>query len=459
MKSTFLFLAIFSFSGYTQTITGIDQSLAGTKLSLCTYSEFITNVEKQLAETTVAADGSFTLKGNLSKVQYCFLKAGNNYADFYAEPGKTYKVNWPNFTKGKDEARPYFEKTVKPLVVQGTDTLELNSSIRRFNTFYDTFLEKNASSIIVRSRAGAVVKQLRKVAYTQIGNITDAQFRTYVDYNLAIVEQLASGNKSYIYNGFLKTKPVRPFDLMYMEFFHQFYEKQVDAMVLSNKDIRLLQILNKGYSWVEFDKELAKKPFLENDTLRQMATVKNFRTLYHDKAIKKESVIAMLEIMSRESRLDFIRIAAANMKEQLLFLSPGGVVPKFSLETTDGNTLSSSDLKGRFVYLEITDPACAACLAETKAIAVYKKKYGEKIRFVTIMLNTTKAKATQFKNANKIDWDVLYSPPAGTLADDFGVVSIPQYFILNPDGKFFRSPALKPSQAVEKDFSDIKFKW
>jgi peroxiredoxin len=458
---SFFFLPIVScvFNGYCQVVSGVAKPLVGKTIQLCTYSDFITYTEKKLAETKVEADGSFVLKGNLSQAQYCFLKSGNYYADFLAEPQRNYLATWPEFINAKEEAKPYFEKRFKPLVLSEKDTLELNNSIRRFNAFYDKFLEQNASTLLVKSRSGAVVKQLRKVAYTQIGNIADARFRSYVDYNIAIVDLMASGSKSFLYKGYLKAKAVKPFDLMYMEFFNQFFDKYLYELVRSNRETKLLQIVQKGSSWIELDKDLAQKPFLENDTIRQLALVRNFRALFNDEGLNKESILNLMDLVAKESRIDFIRVATLNLKAQLLFLAPGTNAPAFALTTSDGKTIATADLKGKFTYLEITDPACLACVSETKAIAAYLKKYNDKIRFVTVLLNSTQSKAAAFKQQQKLDWEVAFVPSGSSLAAELGIVAVPSYFILNREAKFFRSPALKPSQQIEKDFAEIKYKW
>jgi peroxiredoxin len=456
--SFFLVVAAFS-SVFGQKITGSAKALAGKKIALYTYADFISYEEKKLVETEVSNTGSFTLETKLSQTLYCFLKAGNQYADFFVEPGKSYTVAWPDFSKTADEARPYFERDFRKLEIPDADSLSLNASIRRFNVYYDNFLTKNAGNLMLRGRSSDAIKNLRKAAYTQFGNITNPAFRAYVDYNLAIVEQITPVKKDYIYSAYLKTKPVRAFDLMYMDFFNQFFDKYLHQIVLSNKNAFLFKTLNAGNSWVSLDRQLQAFPYLENDTIRAMVLVKNLRSLYSISGIDKAAIKKLLKQMEREAPIDFVRTMAANVFSQMVSLTPGSKAPDFSLENAAGEQVSLDEFKGKYVYLEVTDPNCSACLAETKVIPMYKKKYGDRIRFVTVLLKSSQSRAKAFKEGNKLDWEILYAPSSSSFSEQYEITSVPQYFIIAPDGKFFRSPAEKPSHNAEKDFSDIKFKY
>lgn len=443
----------------SQKISGIAKSLAGKNIGLYTYADFISYKEIRLAETEVTSSGKFNLECKLPYTTYCFLKSGNQHADFFAESGNSYQVNWPDFIKSEGEARPYFERNFRPLLISETDSLSLNSSIRRFNTYYDAFLQKNAGNLMIRGRSSEVIKNLRKAAYTGFGNILNPDFRAYVDYNLAVVEQITPVKKQFIFSAYLKTKPVRPFDLMYMDFFNQFFDKYLHEIFLSPKNTFLLKTLNAGNSWVSLDRQLKSIAFLENDTIRSMVLIKNLRSLYSVSGIEKNAVKKVLSQMAREASIDFVRTMAANVLEQMLRLSPGTKAPEFVLENSEGESVRLSDFKGQYIYLEVTDPNCASCMVETKVIPIYKKKYGDRIRFITVLMTNSKSRGQVFKEANKVDWEILFASTSNSFSEQYEIKSVPQYFIIAPDGKFFRSPAEKPSHNAERDFSDIKFKY
>ena len=444
---------------YAQHIQGVAKSLAGKKIGLYTYSDFISFEEKKLAEVEVSNTGNFVIDLKVQRTTYCFLKSGTNYSDFFIQPGKSYSIVWPDFTKKPDEARPYFDRQFRKVIFQNLDSLDLNASINRFNSYYDQFLEKNAASLLVRGRSAELIKALRRAAYTQFGNITDPAFRNYVDYNLAIVEQITPVRKEVIYSAYIKTKPVRPYDLMYMDFFAQFFEKYLHNYVLSKKNPQIYKILNAGGPWINLDNELKNIPFLANDSVRALVTLINLRSLLGVSGIQKESVKKMFKLIERESPMEFIRIMAGNLLRQSQNLVQGTKAPAFVLENSEGEQVSLDELKGKFVYLEVTDPNCSSCLSESKVIPIYRKKYGDKIRFITVLLKSSQSRAKAFKELNKFDWEVLFAPSGSDFSELYDIKSVPQYFIIGPDGKFFRSPAEKPSHNAEKDFSDIKFKY
>lgn len=432
----------------------------GSLVALVVFDNLLSQHEKAIAKTETADNGSFSLKTpSLRQTYYAQIRYGQHYADFYLIPGNSYQCIWPIFAVENSKARPYHNIVIRTLEIKEETPKPYNDWIKKFNLVYDTFLSKEGANLLVRGRAINSIKQFRQQAYLSGGDLLDADFRTEIDYRLALLEMSANFSKSYLYKAFIQNRPILHYHSAYMDFFHQFYEKYIDNKIFTQQMQPFLINLKKGKAYLSLLDDVKRLPFMENDTLRKMVLVKNLTTLHNLKGIPKASILSLLKQISSEEQVDVVREAAQHALTHLTALQPGTQAPNFEAKAIDGGSVSLDQLKGSFLLIEFNDLSCTSCLSETLILKEYKKKYGAKIRFVTVLLNANPKSMEQWAAASMFDWTVLAVRKEDEAIKKYELVSVPQYLLLHPDGRIYNAPRLKPSEGLEKYLIEIKNKW
>lgn len=131
--------------------------------------------------------------------------------------------------------------------------------------------------------------------------------------------------------------------------------------------------------------------------------------------------------------------------------TPGDAAPEFiDYENYAGGTTSLSDLKGKYLYIDVWATWCGPCIRELPALqALEKKLHGKNIEFVSISIDTAKnyerwkalIKSRQLKGVQLLadnGWQSAF-------VKDFGIKGIPRFILLDPDGKIINANAPRPS--------------
>lgn len=122
------------------------------------------------------------------------------------------------------------------------------------------------------------------------------------------------------------------------------------------------------------------------------------------------------------------------------FMAVGDPAPMLILKTLGGETLNFSELKGKTVVVEFWATWCPPCLEEMPYLIAIHEKYATRKDLVIIGINRDHELASvadYLKNKPKISWPQVFGEKGGVpkACDAFGVSSIPELFIIGPDGK------------------------
>lgn len=115
-----------------------------------------------------------------------------------------------------------------------------------------------------------------------------------------------------------------------------------------------------------------------------------------------------------------------------------GVSPSFSLTDIDGKTVSLSDFKGQYVFVDFWASWCGPCRKENPhLVEAYQKYHDQGLEIIGISLDDKKANWLKAIEADKLPW-VHLSDLKGwqsDLAIEYGIKSIPMNFLVDRDGK------------------------
>ncbi|HTB63476.1 MAG TPA: TlpA disulfide reductase family protein [Opitutales bacterium] len=150
--------------------------------------------------------------------------------------------------------------------------------------------------------------------------------------------------------------------------------------------------------------------------------------------------------------------AALAIKKSLVV---GAQFPEFPAAITDlaGKPLAIANYKGKVLLVDFWATWCPPCVAEMpNVIAAYNKYHDKGFEIIGVSLDDEtkngRAQLTDYIAKIKMPWVQFYDGKywQNQLAVKYGIESIPQSYLLGPDGKIIalspRGPALAP--AIEK---------
>ena len=133
--------------------------------------------------------------------------------------------------------------------------------------------------------------------------------------------------------------------------------------------------------------------------------------------------------------------------------------PDFNFENHKGGKTKLSDLKGKYVYIDVWATWCGPCRQEIPYLQKIEEKYeGKNIAFVSISIDVKKdyekwKKLVTDKNLGGIqlladnDWNSEF-------VVNYGITGIPRFILIGPDGNIVNSDAERPSDSLLQEKLD-----
>lgn len=144
----------------------------------------------------------------------------------------------------------------------------------------------------------------------------------------------------------------------------------------------------------------------------------------------------------------------ADSKYATEMLKKGTPAPAFTLETPDGNAVSLSDFKGKYVVLDFWASWCPDCRKDAPEVVKAYQEYKDKgVAFVGVSFDTDKE---AWQNAIK-EYNIQY-PQISELkkwketkiSSDYHINWIPSMYIIDPEGKIVTGTVM-----IEKLFKQL----
>ncbi len=149
--------------------------------------------------------------------------------------------------------------------------------------------------------------------------------------------------------------------------------------------------------------------------------------------------------------------------ENIQKLAKGKVSPVFvNYENNAGGKTSLSDLKGKYVYIDVWATWCGPCKAEIPFLQKVEKKYhGKNIEFVSLSIDEIKdhGKWKQMIKDKKLGGIQLFADNdwKSKFVTDYGIKGIPRFILIDPSGNIVSSQAPRPSnKKLVQLFDELK---
>jgi len=435
-------------------IKGVAKGYEYKEIAVFTNSDYISNTQKQLTFSVIDSSANFFLEWNTKNIQYITLRIENYISNMYVQPNTNYEIIVlpPDSTT---YSNPNIDHPITISIKLNSKT-EINALTMDYEKRFDYFTSIEYLAFVERNPLEKI-DSFKTSVNNYYSSVNNNYFKAYINYGLAALEAKVKASEKKLYATYLDKKPIYYDNPEYMNFFNSFYQQKLKTIAQQKGGSAILYQIDTIASFSGAKEVLKKYNYLQNDTICELVLIKGLYESYHDGSYNGNKVVYMLEQAVNESKIQEHKIIAQNILNSFSKLQKGTSAPFFELPDKNGVTHSLDEIRtNKYVYVGFFDSNCSTCIQQMKTIPAYKKEYGSKITFVSIMTSDSKADLKNFSTKYpKFDWLLLYDNSLGKLKKDYEIKTLPAYFLISPDGKFIQVPAENPDEEIDRAFFDI----
>lgn len=398
------------------------------KLLRAEYGSPIICATAQVSET-----GSFGFAIEPSTYSaYYYLYDGKNYFRLCLQPSMTIKVVWSgdefNFLEPVSEANQ---------VLLRWYSMERSLRAFRKSDSYAVFFQRFDSVAALSKGFLAGLKQAHSPYSMQMEDIVRLDllndFVSYISRNQQSYE--SEERASAYYRNLMQRFPETSASLL-----HQPYGCTLMKEYFSYKQTYI-------YRQREFsmDEQLAE---IQNADLRMEYILANMPT--GDFARYCEYEDRYLPLLSDEK----IRSRMRNSKHRPQGgMQKGEKAPNLIFQDIEGRLHSMTELRGKWVYVDIWATWCMPCKAEIPSLKALEEKYRKgNVAFVSISIDKNHAAWERFVKDRQLGGLQLWAGDWSEFPSEMELGSVPRFLLIDPQGNWFDSNAPRPSSAEIQRF-------
>lgn len=229
------------------------------------------------------------------------------------------------------------------------------------------------------------------------------------------------------------------------EYFYEFYDTKFDRTIYSSED----KIRNKELAVL--NKYAIRKSLLKGKVLDYQLTDLMKMTLTYARLNQK----LLDSLMS-----DYISICKDTAYHAIIYrfyykatqLMPGKMAPNFRLVNQNGDSVSLTSFKGKFVYIDFWATSCAPCMDEMPYSSLLMDTFENRKDLVFLFVNVRDDynKWKQFISKENKQGVHLFADVKQTqlLMREYNFNGIPRYILIDKEGRIINTNAERPSKVM-----------
>jgi len=139
-----------------------------------------------------------------------------------------------------------------------------------------------------------------------------------------------------------------------------------------------------------------------------------------------------------------------------LHLKKGADSYNFSFVDMQGNKVSMSDFKGKYVYMDVWATWCSPCRAEIPYLKKMEEDFhGKNIVFMSISVDQTQEPWKKMVVSDDLKGVQLWAGQAKEFSSFYKINGIPRFMLFDMEGKILETNATRPSGEVDKQLAEL----
>ena len=449
------FITLITVNAQNVTIKGkAHASHIGKEVTLNDYSDYITYTRTKESADTVDKDGYFELKFQTSITKPVLISIGNLTGKLYIQPNFVYGISFPE----EDSLANHQEgtETFVDIGIFGKDSTELNALIIDFNSQYNKLFTKSTDAYLSPAKINQMMDTFLVTCRSRYKHIKNQYFKQYVEYSFANFFSNSSRSKTFLSKNFIDHKPVLYHNYEYMEFFNTYYKSYLKSFASTKNGGSIYNSINAFADYNDLRNQFRADKTISNDTIRELVILKGLIEFYYSPDFDQKQVQSIIEQLHRDTQIEEHKKITLNMLQRVYQLQPGAIAPEFVAYDKAGSKVNLSSYKGKYIYLNFFSTQSENSLKEMQKIVDLKKKFNDRIVFISICLDDNETVYKNYLKANpKQDWVILHQDKYSTAKQAFNITTKSGFFFINQQMQLAQSPALAPSEGIEYKFNAL----
>ncbi len=433
-------------------ISGYAPGYAGEELVFYSRTDDISFTETEVVRFRVDKSDEFSVEIEADNAPlYIYTNVGVHYAYMYVEPGKSYKIVIPGKTEksAREKNNPYFEGIPTHIAVINRDSTELNHLIRIFDQMYEPLFGEPLIRLTM-NRDYELLDSISNAFEQRFAGYGNPYFQKYRKYKLGLLKIMARmQSASNVSSQYFYPEPVLYDNVAYMELFNQVYDRYFLFFSRTTKGKRIFEDINKHRSLDKLRNTLLTDNVLGEEQLLEMVILKGLHDAFYVEGFSRLGLLTVLDSLASTTTYPEHERIAGHIREKVTRLLEGFEPPDFRLMNREGDTMSVSDFRGYYVYLNFCTSVSYGCLSEYDVLSSLSEKYEKHLKVVTVFIDDSYESMLDFLNKNDYDWEFLFYGNQPSVLKDYDVRMFPTYYLMDRDGKLLMSPAPSPAEKFE----------
>jgi hypothetical protein len=446
----FLLLGVFAYSQNVRiNLTG--KGLENKKVKLSLIEDRVSLLQtKKLEKFVSQGDTVVNFELVLDGISELVIGIDAYSYSFLAQPGNVYEMRLKDFNFNlADSFNVLMYRVELPIEILGSEN-DLTSKIVDFDYQVNDYILKNKRKLYPL-RDSVAVAGLYELKAKFLQNETSSYFKTYVDYEFAILERsLNLKNYNRLRNSFFIDKPILYYNVGYMDCFNNVfnhYFAKGNKFVSQNE----IEFWLSTHNYEDFIDALGKDSVLRNEKFRELVFIKGMKDIYTDGLFERGDVIKILELLARQTKFEEHRKIALNTIEALLSISYSGKeFGDFVLKDVSNEQVRLSQYKDKPLILNFVKLNDVESKRELEVMYALYDSIKNNCNIITIScdknLDALYNFAKNTKVGSKYKWQMLHFDGDYDLLEYYKVKAFPMFILISNDGKVMENPMRNPSE-------------
>ena len=439
-------------SAQSTRISGQAPDYIGGQVLLYIEEDALSQKEIVVQSTEVDESGEFALDLDLTETSPVRISIDHVSGNMVVQPGVRYQVFFPPLQN--EQVRSFSGTTTVDLVFIELSPNDVNAVLSNLNYAVDSFMVANVA-LIGKPAFKNKLGEFEQALNNQYATYDDPYIQTHKKYTLALTEFSSRAySRLDLYERHLENIALEP-HLTFFDFLRTYFQRyfqQFEANYGTDQVLPALKSENPGVALLEL---MEQDYLVRQDTLREMVAIHGLMEIYHGE-YPRDRVVDALDYIAKNGQTGFNKQAARNAVQLLTATEVGYEAPEITLFNQYNEKVSLDQFQGKYVYLEFMSTWCTDCQREQTILPDLIADYGDVTEVVTVVVDSEADAYQQYISSHpEYEWDILFDPSGYEVRNAYGVMALPTYFLINPEGMLVLSPASAPTDGIVENLYPI----
>lgn len=458
----FFFLYLYSFT-QKSVITISNKTYSGEKLFVLREKDFISKQHDTIAQVKLDANGFSQININCQEPFFVTIPLYKFQAWFLVEPKRHYHIRIPNKTplNIEDSLNAYFKPIEYFAPTIPYDSSITQNAIIELNFSIDTLIEKRLNKLRYKIKRRQV-DSLLQILDNTYKYCQSQYFKDYLFYKIAWLKYFSyERDANYAIKKYFSEEPVLLNNLAYIEFFNEIFNDYLSNYATTRWGENVFTSIAKAKSPTDLRKDLRRNPAFTNDTLIDLVILKGLHDAYYSNNLPNKikfpakQLIMTLDSLTQIAKTAELRQIAKNIIQKINDEEKILAFENIAFYDLDDNEFYLRNFKGKYLYVSLIDFRSYNFLLDQKKIKALLNRFSEKMHVVNIVLYPQKEKLLRLIKDEQLYGKFLIARNPEKLKKQLKTLSLPAFFLYDPNGNLINSNAPPPEESILPYFIEL----